>query len=91
MPLAAAKTTPPLWGTPPREGNGTANTLTADNSPPLEGWQAQPDGVVFTAQRSQTCSPTAAATSDEAAKTKPYRIVLCVTQKNISLSPIIQP
>ena len=33
-------TTPPLRGTPPMEGNG------AKNSPPLEGWQAQPDGVV---------------------------------------------
>ncbi len=33
-------TTPPLRGTPPQEGN------TAQNSPPLEGWQAKPDGVV---------------------------------------------
>ncbi|MBW6511643.1 MAG: hypothetical protein K0A93_05925 [Desulfuromonadaceae bacterium] len=33
-------TTPPLRGTPPQEGNG------AQNSPPVEGWQAQPDGVV---------------------------------------------
>ena len=33
-------TTPPLRGTPPEEGNGR------QNSPPLEGWQAKPDGVV---------------------------------------------
>jgi type I restriction enzyme, S subunit len=31
------KTTPPLRGTPPEEGN---------NSPSLKGWQAKPDGVV---------------------------------------------
>ncbi|MDD2720066.1 MAG: endonuclease domain-containing protein [Gallionella sp.] len=34
-------TTPPLRGTPPAEGNKRA-----PNSPPLEGWQAKPDGVV---------------------------------------------
>ncbi|PAX53171.1 endonuclease domain-containing protein [Brunnivagina elsteri] len=34
------ETTPPLRGTPPEEGNNSVN------SPPLEGWQAQPDGVV---------------------------------------------
>jgi very-short-patch-repair endonuclease len=39
-PLRGEGTTLPLRGTPPREGNGTKN------SPPLEGWQAQPDGVV---------------------------------------------
>ncbi len=38
--MSSAKTTPPLRGTPPEEGNKTKN------SPPLEGWQAQPDGVV---------------------------------------------
>lgn len=36
----SSRTTPPLRGTPPQEGND------AQNSPPLEGWQAQPDGVV---------------------------------------------
>nr|WP_202950894.1 DUF559 domain-containing protein [Prochlorothrix hollandica] len=35
-------TTPPLRGTPPVEGNGGG----LSNSPPLEGWQAKPDGVV---------------------------------------------
>lgn len=35
-----SKTTPPLRGAPPKEGNP------APNSPPLEGWQAKPDGVV---------------------------------------------
>ncbi|EIJ34490.1 type I restriction endonuclease subunit R [Thiothrix nivea] len=34
------ETTPPLRGTPPREGNCGLD------SPPLEGWQAKPDGVV---------------------------------------------
>jgi type I restriction enzyme M protein len=34
-------TTPPLRSTSPKEGN--ADRI---NSPPLEGWQAQPDGVV---------------------------------------------
>ena len=39
-------TTPPLWGTPPQEGNlnGGAEVL---YSPPMEGWQAKPDGVVL--------------------------------------------
>jgi hypothetical protein len=37
---ALEETTPPLWGTPPKEGN------CEQNSPPLEGWQAKPDGVV---------------------------------------------
>jgi hypothetical protein len=36
-------TTPPLRGTPPREGNQPAFR---PNSPPSEGWQAEPDGVV---------------------------------------------
>ena len=46
-------TTPPLRGTPPQEGNTPrtspqlGNESGRDsNSPPLEGWQAQPDGVV---------------------------------------------
>ena len=50
-------TTPPLRGTPPREGNKTLRCTSpeegnasqkggAQNSPPLEGWQAKPDGVV---------------------------------------------
>ena len=49
-------TTPPLRGTPPEEGNATTPRLrrtppkegnsSAPNSPPLEGWQAKPDGVV---------------------------------------------
>jgi very-short-patch-repair endonuclease len=39
-PIRDKGTTPPLRGTPPEEGNGTKN------SPPVEGWQAQPDGVV---------------------------------------------
>jgi very-short-patch-repair endonuclease len=38
------ETTPPLRGTPPREGN--FDPTSDHNSPPLEGWQAQPDGVV---------------------------------------------
>jgi very-short-patch-repair endonuclease len=38
--LTTEETTPPLWGTPPREGNSDPNSL------PSEGWQAQPDGVV---------------------------------------------
>ena len=38
----SVETTPPLRGTPPEEGNfGTVL-----HSPPREGWQAQPDGVV---------------------------------------------
>ena len=40
---------PALTGTPPKEGNipaqNSENAL-APNSPPTEGWQAQPDGVV---------------------------------------------
>lgn len=36
-------TTPPLRGTPPEEGNKSSQ---ASNSPPVEGWQAKPDGVV---------------------------------------------
>lgn len=51
--MSSKKTTPPLRGTPPQEGN-TPRTPPqvgnesgrASNSPPLEGWQAQPDGVV---------------------------------------------
>jgi len=39
-PTTPRETTPPLRGTPPREGNEPKN------SPPSEGWQAQPDGVV---------------------------------------------
>ena len=36
-------TTPPLRGTPPQEGNQPP-----PHSPPVEGWQAKPDGVVPT-------------------------------------------
>lgn len=36
------ETTPSLRATPPEEGN----EYRIFNSPPLEGWQAQPDGVV---------------------------------------------
>ncbi|NOT20808.1 MAG: endonuclease domain-containing protein [Sideroxydans sp.] len=39
----SSSTTPPLRGTPPEDGNKSSR---ASNSPPLEGWQAQPDGVV---------------------------------------------
>jgi very-short-patch-repair endonuclease len=43
------KNHPALTDTPPREGNipaqNSENAL-APNSPPLEGWQAKPDGVV---------------------------------------------
>jgi type I restriction enzyme S subunit len=39
------QTTPPLRGTPPSEGNAHPKDG-AQNSPPLEGWQAKPDGVV---------------------------------------------
>ena len=39
------QTTPPLRGTPPPEGNAHPKDG-AQNSPPLEGWQAKPDGVV---------------------------------------------
>ena len=35
--MSNKKTTPPLRGTPPKEGN---------DSPSLKGWQAKPDGVV---------------------------------------------
>ena len=35
--MSNKKTTPPLRGTPPKEGN---------HSPSLKGWQAKPDGVV---------------------------------------------
>jgi very-short-patch-repair endonuclease len=41
----ALATTPPLRGTPPEEGNAPEKGG-AQNSPPLEGWQAKPDGVV---------------------------------------------
>ena len=50
---------PALSGTPPVEGNksyknfaecpaqvGNKDDCTVSNSPPLEGWQAKPDGVV---------------------------------------------
>jgi very-short-patch-repair endonuclease len=45
---------PALTGTPPKEGNNNNPSDTtpkegnnpATNSPPTEGWQAQPDGVV---------------------------------------------
>ena len=39
------QTTPPLRGTSPPEGNAHPKDG-AQNSPPLEGWQAKPDGVV---------------------------------------------
>lgn len=46
-------TTPRLRRTPPQEGNTPRTPLQegnesgrASNSPPVEGWQAQPDGVV---------------------------------------------
>ena len=42
---SALATTPPLRGTPPEEGNVHPKGG-AQNSPPLEGCQAQPDGVV---------------------------------------------
>ncbi len=41
-PAPPEETTPSLRDTPPEEGN-ECRTF---NSPPLEGWQAQPDGVV---------------------------------------------
>jgi len=41
-------TTPRLRRTPPREGNLSQQ---CSHSPPVEGWTAQPDGVVFS-QRS---------------------------------------
>ncbi len=60
--MSSKKTTPPLRGTPPGEGNATTPRLrrtppeegnepcppsnAACHSPPLEGWQAKPDGVV---------------------------------------------
>jgi len=60
--MSSKKTTPPLRGTPPGEGNATTPRLrrtppeegnepcppsnAARHSPPLEGWQAKPDGVV---------------------------------------------
>ena len=40
--MPSSKTTPPLRGTPPQEGNAHPKDG-AQNSPPLEGWQAQPD------------------------------------------------
>jgi len=50
--MSSKETTPSLQDTPPREGNLTTpappeegNECTL-NSPPLEGWQAKPDGVV---------------------------------------------
>ena len=45
----ARATTPPLRGTPPREGNQrvACGTFHYGNSPPLEGWPAQLDGVVL--------------------------------------------
>ncbi|WP_208599091.1 endonuclease domain-containing protein [Desulfonatronum thioautotrophicum] len=39
-------TTPALCATPPREGNNASRAVPDGNSPPLEGWQAKPDGVV---------------------------------------------
>jgi very-short-patch-repair endonuclease len=39
-------TTPPLRGTPPKEGNKENQKMRIGNSPPSEGWQAKPDGVV---------------------------------------------
>lgn len=41
--LRHTPTTPPLRGTPPEEGNKSSRT---PNSPPVEGWTAQLDGVV---------------------------------------------
>lgn len=41
--MSSKETTPSLWDTPPEEGNGNECVL---NSPPLEGSQAKPDGVV---------------------------------------------
>lgn len=40
------KTIPPLQGTPPEEGNAERLSTDKENSPPLERWQAKPDGVV---------------------------------------------
>ena len=39
-------TTPPLRGTPPQEGNLNSGAE-VPYSPPVEGWQAKPDGVVL--------------------------------------------
>lgn len=41
----SSKRPPRPSGTPPREGNANQSDA-AQNSPPSEGWQAQPDGVV---------------------------------------------
>ena len=38
--------TPPLRGTPPKEGNKENQKMRIGNSPPSEWWQAKPDGVV---------------------------------------------
>jgi len=46
--MSNKKTTPPLRGTPPKEGN-EKEELGGENSPPSEGWQAKPDGVVTNA------------------------------------------
>ena len=42
----ALKNHPALAGTPPKEGNRNKSSFFL-NSPPLEGWQAKPDGVVL--------------------------------------------
>jgi very-short-patch-repair endonuclease len=44
--LAFLKNHPALKGTPPWEGNNLEIKNVTPNSPPVEGWQAQPDGVV---------------------------------------------
>jgi len=41
-------TTPALRATPPKEGNKLSQSNRGENSPPVEGWQAQPVGVVLT-------------------------------------------
>ena len=50
--MSSKETTPSLQDTPPREGNLTTPAPPEEgkkkNSPPLEGWQAKPDGVVST-------------------------------------------
>jgi len=45
-PDISLKTTPSLRDTPPKEGNNSLKER--KNSPPSEGWQAKPDGVVST-------------------------------------------
>ncbi|WMJ09141.1 endonuclease domain-containing protein [Nitrosomonas sp. sh817] len=50
-PSRGKATTPPLRGTPPQEGNS------GRHSPPVEGWQAKPDGVVFSSLKGRRAGP----------------------------------